>query len=183
MARYLKSKVASNLVIDGPISSLGGEPIEFNSPVNLGPIADISIDNSRPNSFIYTDPSGKLQFGTFESTKNVPGFSAQSIILGNHVPNSAQLNATTSVFDAIANLESRITQANVQLLPQRFTFTESLIWRVQHNMGTTQFFESLSTATGKRFSAVINIIDANAFEVRLTQVTAGFVDVIFTYNE
>lgn len=61
----------------------------------------------------------------------------------------------------------------------RYEFTNSLTWTINHNMGTTRFRETLTGADNKRFYALVNIIDENSFEVRLTEATSGAVDVIF----
>lgn len=62
---------------------------------------------------------------------------------------------------------------------ERYEFTDSIVWNVAHNMGTTRFRETLTNADGERFYAKINIINGNRFEVVLSEATSGFVDVIF----
>jgi len=61
----------------------------------------------------------------------------------------------------------------------RYTFVESMIWLVQHNKNTSIFRETLTDSSGQRFTATINIIDSNCFEVVMTEATSGAVDVIF----
>lgn len=63
---------------------------------------------------------------------------------------------------------------------QRFNFPNaSTEWLVQHNRNTRHIFEKLSDAAGNRFYAGVQIIDNNSFVVRLTEATAGTVDVFF----
>lgn len=61
----------------------------------------------------------------------------------------------------------------------RYTFVQKISWLVQHNKNTTRFSEKLLDENKRQIYASINIIDANSFEVLLTEATSGYVDVIF----
>lgn len=184
MSRYLKNpKLVAGKITGSSIGSGTSAPINVTSPINLGTIDNVKIAGSVADSFIYTDAQGNLQFGTFESVKYLPGFSAGDILLGesataSNTAGSVVLTSTTSVTEAINQLNTGL--AAVGNNARRYNFTESLTWLVQHNMNTTQFFERLTSTTGERFNATVSILDQNAFEVKLTEATAGFVDVIFT---
>lgn len=182
MSRYLKNPALIVGKITG--SSIGSgstTPLIVTSPINLGSIDNIKISESVGNSLIYTDSQGRLQFGTFDSVKFLPGFNASNILLGDEVntDGAVALSSTTSVTEAIAQLNVKL--GTVGNNTRRYEFAESLTWLVEHNMNTTQFFERLTSVTGERFNASINILDENSFEVKLTEATAGYVDVIFTY--
>lgn len=186
MSRYLKNpKLVAGKITGSSIGSGTSAPINVTSPINLGTIDNVKIAGSVADSFIYTDAQGNLQFGTFDSVKYLPGFSASNILLGesataSNTAGAVVLSSTTSVTEAINQLNTSL--AAVGNNARRYNFTESLTWLVQHNMNTTQFFERLTSTTGERFNATVNILDQNAFEVKLTEATAGFVDVIFTTN-
>ena len=186
MSRYLKSPELKVGKITGTsIGSGSNSPLVITSPISIGSIGDIKVNNSVADSFIYTDPNGNLQFGNFDSVKYLPGFSASNILLGEGISASGNtsgavyLSSTTSVTDAIAQLNDKLNLVGNN--SRRYNFDESLTWLVVHNMNTTQFFERLTSVTGERFNASINILDENSFEVKLTEATAGYVDVIFTY--
>lgn len=65
------------------------------------------------------------------------------------------------------------------LIVQRFEFSNARSWVVEHNLGTTMFTEALTDSQGFRFIAPVRVVDANRFEVHLTEATSGFVDVAF----
>ena len=62
---------------------------------------------------------------------------------------------------------------------ERYTFTDSLRWVVNHNKNTTRLIESIADSNGNRFFAKIQILDSNNFVVYLTEAKSGTVDVIF----
>ena len=62
---------------------------------------------------------------------------------------------------------------------ETYTFYPSLVWTVIHNRNTLNIMESLFDENNKKFYAQVNIIDANSFEVVLTEATAGRVTVFF----
>ena len=66
------------------------------------------------------------------------------------------------------------------LITQRFQFTDSLVWLVEHNLNTVKFHETLTDENGDKFYAKVTIIDENSFEINMTEAMSGFVDVIFT---
>lgn len=186
MSRYLKNpKLVVGKITGSSIGSGSLSPINVTSPINLGTIDNVKIANSAAESFIYTDAQGNLQFGTFDSVKYLPGFSASNILLGDaataagNTSGAVSLSSTTSVTEAITQLNIKLETVGNNA--RRYDFPEGLTWLVQHNMNTTQFFERLTSVTGERFNASINILDENSFEVKLTEATAGYVDVIFTY--
>lgn len=185
MSRCLKNpKLVVGKITGSSIGSGSSSPINVTSPINLGSIDNVKIAGSVADSFIYTDSQGNLQFGTFDSVKYLPGFSASNILLGeaataSNTAGAVYLSSTTSVTDAITQLNNKLETVGNNA--RRYDFPEGLTWLVQHNMNTTQFFERLTSVTGERFNASINILDENSFEVKLTEATAGYVDVIFTY--
>ena len=183
MARYLKNKqiTASDVLASTVGSANGTDTLLVTSPVNLGPIGNITIDSSDPDSIIYTDPLGKLQFGTFESLIGLSKFAASKIVLGPEVQTGAdvavQFSNNASVTNAINSLNQEVERVSNSW--RRYEFDSSLKWLVQHNMNTTSFVEVLTDSNGKRFMASINIIDANSFEIDMTSATSGVVDVNF----
>lgn len=72
-----------------------------------------------------------------------------------------------------------IVDAGTLSVSRRYDFINSLEWVIHHNMGTTNFRETLVDADGTRFTAKTRIIDANTFKVFLTSAMSGWVDVVF----
>lgn len=63
---------------------------------------------------------------------------------------------------------------------ERYEFIDTLEWLVNHNKGSTKFFETLTDSDGNRFYAKVQIIDINTFVVKLSSATSGYIDVMFT---
>ena len=71
---------------------------------------------------------------------------------------------------------------SVQTHMQRYTFTDSTQWVINHNMNTKSFVTRLTDDMGAAFNAAIQTIDANTFVINLTAATNGTIDVIFNLN-
>ena len=60
-----------------------------------------------------------------------------------------------------------------------YTFSTSSTWTVTHNKNSRKFVASCFDDQGNQFFAKINIIDANSFQIKLTEAAAGSVNVVF----
>jgi hypothetical protein len=184
MSRLLKNPVLNASTINAKVISSGSSaPVKITGSLQLDSIGSLTFSNSTPNALVVTDANGNLKFGDFSTVKSLPGFAASNLQLGSTASNTAgavALSSTTSVTDAIVQLNEQIV--NYAPHYRRYEFNTSTVWLVQHNMNTTRFFESLTDVDGNRFSARINIIDANSFQVTMTSATAGTVDVNFVVN-
>lgn len=63
---------------------------------------------------------------------------------------------------------------------RRYKFeTPVLNFRIEHNMNTTQFIETIKDEFGNRMYAELDIESPNVFNIRLTEAMKGTVDVLF----
>ena len=91
--------------------------------------------------------------------------------------NTGTTGTTTGTVIPPGNASSISTSTAIRM--ERYTFTDSLQWVVNHNKNTTRLIESIADSNGNRFFAKIQIIDSNNFVVYLTEAKSGTVDVIF----
>ena len=91
--------------------------------------------------------------------------------------NTGTTGTTTGTVIPPGNASSISTSTAIRM--ERYTFTDSLRWVVNHNKNTTRLIESIADSNGNRFFAKIQIIDSNNFVVYLTEAKSGTVDVIF----
>ena len=91
--------------------------------------------------------------------------------------NTGTTGTTTGTVIPPGNASSISTSTAIRM--ERYAFTDSLRWVVNHNKNTTRLIESIADSNGNRFFAKIQIIDSNNFVVYLTEAKSGTVDVIF----
>ena len=91
--------------------------------------------------------------------------------------NTLTNTGTTGTVIPPGNSSSISTSTAIRM--ERYTFTDSLRWVVNHNKNTTRLIESIADSNGNRFFAKIQILDSNNFVVYLTEAKSGTVDVIF----
>ena len=91
--------------------------------------------------------------------------------------NTGTTGTTTGTVIPPGNASSISTSTAIRM--ERYTFTDSLRWVVNHNKNTTRLIESIADSNGNRFFAKIQILDSNNFVVYLTEAKSGTVDVIF----
>lgn len=100
-----------------------------------------------------------------------------SMLYLNTLTNTGTTGTTTGTVIPPGNASSISTSTAIRM--ERYTFTDSLRWVVNHNKNTTRLIESIADSNGNRFFAKIQIIDSNNFVVYLTEAKSGTVDVIF----
>jgi hypothetical protein len=63
---------------------------------------------------------------------------------------------------------------------RRYLFPEaSLVWTIQHDMGTDSFTVTLLNSSGERIYANEKVIDSNSFEIEFTEPESGSASVVF----
>jgi len=100
-----------------------------------------------------------------------------SMLYLNTLTNTGTTGTTTGTVIPPGNASSISTSTAIRM--ERYAFTDSLRWVVNHNKNTTRLIESIADSNGNRFFAKIQIIDSNNFVVYLTEAKSGTVDVIF----
>lgn len=65
------------------------------------------------------------------------------------------------------------------VIARRYDFTPALIIHVQHDLATTNFYETIRDVNGNRLHANVKILDLNSFQIEFTEPEEGHVLVTF----
>lgn len=96
--------------------------------------------------------------------------------------NGVELSSTVDTVSVLGGDVTSVSATEVEVrLPtiRRYDFTASLLWVIEHNMGTTTFIPYIVDAANQQIFAGVQAVDANTIHVTLTEATAGSVIVQF----
>jgi len=148
--------------IQGSISTIQG-----NVSTNTNDITSLRTDLTAEQT---TLAAAQTLIATLQSATNTNAAGLVNLIA------SLATVATSGSYPDLINIPSSFNGAgNVK----QYSFTNSMVWTVNHNMNTRTFVPTLFDANGNNFYANIQTIDNNTFAVNLTDAATGVVNVYF----
>lgn len=181
----------SNVLING--NSIGAKTgtLTFSSPVNLGPITNLSIAGGSPNYVLYTDISGNLAWGNISYLVSTGGIYGNGIALGSNtsgslVSNAVALTSATSVTNSIAQLNSvlgKLVPPSPPTFPNGTTLTISSVTSYGRMCNFTQTDNTGNNWTVAGGTTLANVLRVSTYSTNtITNVGPGDSGTVTAYR-
>jgi hypothetical protein len=193
---FLKDITATPYVEPATLPKQPDVADSYRTKINM--YGDVRASGNSDNLIVHLEPTG-VRPGIYTKVKvNHKGQVVEGLADGDvdsspvewenilHKPTTLAGYNITNVYnkdEVNQKIEEAIEIANPPIILKSYNFSQSLRWRVKHNMFTMKFVKTIWNADGEEIFANISLVDENEFFIEFTSPEAGRVDVLFYLNQ